>query len=184
MRPDPGSIVRPDPIAFFLTWTTYGSWLPGDPRGWTDSRGRQRAPEDRLRGSVARRLQASGITLSNPERRSVEVSIAAVCRLRGWCLHAVNCRTQHVHVVVTVGNLAPAQVMQQLKAWASRALDAPQAEDRERPRQQRRWTRGGSMRLIRAETDLDAVVKYVRECQDSSRFAGSADPHRSRDWAS
>ena len=171
MRPDPGSIVRPDPIAFFLTWTTYGSWLPGDPRGWTDSRGRQRAPEDRLRGSVARRLQASGITLSNPERRSVEGSIAAVCRLRGWCLHAVNCRTQHVHAVVTVPNLAPAQVMQQLKAWASRALDAPQAEDRERPRQQRRWTRGGSMRLIRAETDLDAVVKYVRECQDSSRFA-------------
>ena len=91
---------------------------------------------------------------------------------------------QHVHVVVTVPNLAPAQVMQQLKAWASRALDARQAEDSERSRQRRRWTRGGSMRLIRAETDLDAVVKYVRECQDSSRFAGSADPHRSRDWAS
>ncbi len=24
-----------DPIAFFLTWSTYGTWLPGDKRGWT-----------------------------------------------------------------------------------------------------------------------------------------------------
>jgi REP element-mobilizing transposase RayT len=171
MRPEPGSIVRPDPIAFFLTWTTYGSWLPGDARGWTDSRGRQRAPEDRLRGSIALRLQAPGITLSNPERRSVEVAIVTACGLRGWCLHAVNCRTQHVHAVVTAPNLAPAQVMQQLKAWASRALDARQSEGGERSRQPRRWTRGGSMRLIRAEADLDAAVRYVRECQDSSRFA-------------
>jgi hypothetical protein len=23
-----------DPIAYFLTWTTYGTWLPGDERGW------------------------------------------------------------------------------------------------------------------------------------------------------
>ena len=25
-----------DPLAFFLTWSTYGSWLPGDARGWTE----------------------------------------------------------------------------------------------------------------------------------------------------
>ena len=26
-----------DPLAFFLTWTTYGTWLPGDERGWSRS---------------------------------------------------------------------------------------------------------------------------------------------------
>lgn len=25
-----------DPIAYFLTWVTYGTWLPGDERGWVD----------------------------------------------------------------------------------------------------------------------------------------------------
>ena len=24
----------PDPLAYFLTWPTYGTWLPGDERGW------------------------------------------------------------------------------------------------------------------------------------------------------
>ncbi len=25
-----------DPVGFFLTWVTYGTWLPGDPRGWVE----------------------------------------------------------------------------------------------------------------------------------------------------
>ena len=24
-----------EPLAYFLTWTTYGTWLPGDERGWS-----------------------------------------------------------------------------------------------------------------------------------------------------
>ena len=23
-----------EPIAYFITWTSYGTWLPGDERGW------------------------------------------------------------------------------------------------------------------------------------------------------
>ena len=25
-----------DPIAFMFTWSTYGTWLPGDERGWVE----------------------------------------------------------------------------------------------------------------------------------------------------
>jgi hypothetical protein len=25
-----------EPLAYFLTWTTYGTWLPGDSRGWVN----------------------------------------------------------------------------------------------------------------------------------------------------
>jgi hypothetical protein len=27
-----------DPIGYFLTWVTYGTWLPGDARGWVEYR--------------------------------------------------------------------------------------------------------------------------------------------------
>jgi hypothetical protein len=27
-----------DPIGYFLTWVTYGTWLPGDTRGWIEYR--------------------------------------------------------------------------------------------------------------------------------------------------
>jgi hypothetical protein len=30
------------PIAYHLTWTTYGTWLPGDSRGWVQSGSSQR----------------------------------------------------------------------------------------------------------------------------------------------
>ncbi len=26
------------PIAFHIIWTTYGTWLPGDARGWIDKK--------------------------------------------------------------------------------------------------------------------------------------------------
>ncbi len=32
MGKDPGSVPL-DTLAWFLTWTTYGSWLPGDASG-------------------------------------------------------------------------------------------------------------------------------------------------------
>ena len=43
------------------------------------------------------------------------------CTIRNWQLHAVNARTNHVHVVVTADR-DPDEVMNQLKAWCSRKL--------------------------------------------------------------
>ena len=27
----------PEPLAVFMTWTTYGTWLPGDPGGYVSN---------------------------------------------------------------------------------------------------------------------------------------------------
>jgi hypothetical protein len=48
MRSEAGLPYRSGPMAFFLTWTTYGSWLPGDDRGWCDARGVMREASHRL----------------------------------------------------------------------------------------------------------------------------------------
>ena len=40
MGKDPGSIPMGDPLALFLTWTAYGSWLTGDARGRVEKPGR------------------------------------------------------------------------------------------------------------------------------------------------
>jgi hypothetical protein len=45
MAREPGSVPRDEPLAYFLTWTTYGSWLPGDQRGWVAKPGQFRAPD-------------------------------------------------------------------------------------------------------------------------------------------
>ena len=59
------------------------------------------------------------------QRRLVEKTIADHCRIRGWELHAVNCRTNHLHVVVTADRDADT-VREQFKAWCTRKLKEQQ----------------------------------------------------------
>ena len=111
-----------DPLAFFLTWTTYGSWLPGDERGWTEKPGRMREPDPTRQATARSKMTEDELTLNVEQREIVERTIADHCRIRGWQLHAVACRTQHVHVVVTALSRNPEEVMDQFKAWCTRRL--------------------------------------------------------------
>ena len=156
-----------EPLAYFLTWTTYASWLPGDRRGWAD-RGLIRGPNPRLRRIASSRARGRRVVLDVAARRLVEWTIADHCRRRSWHLHACHCRAEHVHVVVTAGGRPPHVVLGELKAWCSRALATAAAEVGAAPRDQT-WTRGGSCRRLYDETAVDAVVTYVRECQDKPR---------------
>jgi REP element-mobilizing transposase RayT len=156
-----------EPLAFFLTWTTYASWLPGDRRGWADGGG-FRVPNPRLRRLAASRCLGDRVVLGTAARGIVERIIADHCRRRGWHLHAVHCRTEHVHVVVTADGRPPHVVIGELKAWSSRAL-ADLATASGQSRWRRTWTRGGSCRRLYDVTSVEHVVTYVRECQDKPR---------------
>src|SRR4051812_6675116 len=64
----------PDPLAYFITWVTYGTWLPGDECGWVEYRRGWQLPDpgtgsggadDRRRvpvgpGATSRRPRAGG----------------------------------------------------------------------------------------------------------------------------
>ena len=107
MAKEPGWVPGEEPLAYFLTWTTYGLWLPADERGWVDKPG-QFCAADAARENAARRLMTEPpVTLDVEQRRIVEATIADHCRIRGWRLHAVSARTQHVHVVVTAPGRGP-----------------------------------------------------------------------------
>ena len=169
MRRKTDFVTRTEPIAFFLTWTTYGSWLPGDNRGWTDGRGHLHAAEPARTLRASRLLAECPLTLGVHQQWVVADVIAAHCNIRGWTLHAMSCRPQHVHVVVTAMGVSPEDVLSQLKTWASRRLKGASAGDQIRSRRLRWWTEGGSKRWIYDVAELGAVVTYVAECQDKPR---------------
>jgi REP element-mobilizing transposase RayT len=159
----------PEPLAFFLTWPTYGTWLPGDERGW-NQRGRGPQPPDPIRKMEAQaRMTEHACILDEEQRRLVEATIAEHCKLRGWELHAVNCRSNHVHVVVTADR-DPRTVRNQLKAWCSRRLK--ELEERRRadpslaPRagglRQHWWTERGSHRYLGDNDSLEAAIHCQR----------------------
>ena len=163
MTHTPGTIRRPDPLAFFLTWTTYGSWMPGDARGWADDRGVIRAPNAKLARVAIGLMLGPSVVLTFAQRDIVERAIHEHCDFRGWTLHAAICRTTHVHAVVSAAKRTPDGVLGSIKARCSRQL-SHRAKD---PRTW--WTRGGSMRHIYDMRALENVVTYVVECQDKPR---------------
>lgn len=160
-RPNEGPL--PDPLAYFLTWTTYGTWLPGDRRGWVSRDEGLQLPKPSRKLTALTRMAEEPCTLNDAQRAIVEMTIAEHCRIRGWELFAVNCRTNHVHVVVAADR-APDEVMDQFKAWCTRRLKE-QSDPSQGPVRQRWWTENGSKRYLNDATSLEDAVRYVREFQ-------------------
>src|SRR4029453_19219934 len=111
----------PEPIAYFLTWATYGTWLPGDERGWVEYRHGWQLPDSARKLEADARMAEDACILDNQQRQLVEATIRNHCRIRGWTLHAVNCRTNHLHLVVTADR-HPDEIREQFKAWGTRKL--------------------------------------------------------------
>ena len=148
-----------EPIAYFITWTSYGTWLPGDERGWWRN-GEWQSPNALFRDMATAELKEKPFALSANDRDVVEQAIAKHSGIRSWTLHAVSARTNHVHVVVTAFNYKPQTVCAQFKAWSSRKLKSTY------PSRARFWTEGGSCRWINDEDALARVIIYVSEPQD------------------
>jgi REP element-mobilizing transposase RayT len=111
-----------DPIAYFITWTTYGTWLPGDQRGWVERGSWEPQLPNLYRERHARSMMTEdAVVLTSEQRPVVDQVIVEHCRIRNWFLHARNVRTNHVHVVVSA-MVDPKVVREQFKAWASRRL--------------------------------------------------------------
>ena len=150
-----------DPVAYFITWTSYGTWLPGDERGWHRwGESEPRPPNELFRQMAAAAMKETEFTLAPDDRELVERTVARHCRIRGWMLHTVRARSNHVHVVVTAPGYHPKTVRDQLKAWCTRHLKPKY------PGRERFWTEGGSCRWINHDDDLASAIAYVNDAQD------------------
>jgi REP element-mobilizing transposase RayT len=153
-----------DPIGFFLTCATYGTWLPGDARGWVEYRGGWQLPDPARELEAAARMTEDACRLNESQRRAVEMQIAETCRHRGWRLHAVNCRSNHVHIVVSADEISPKKIRAALKAWATRRL-----KDQFDAARENWWAERGCSRFLYNDENLGAAIAYVSEGQDRLR---------------
>jgi REP element-mobilizing transposase RayT len=157
-----------DPLAYFITFTSYGTWLPGDDRGWTMWHKGDKLPQPLLADWCRDQMKELPVFLDDAQREIVENTIALHCQLRDWRLHAVNCRSNHCHVVVTANSHDGEQVRDQFKAWCTRKLK--ESVGRNTPGVSLRehwWTAKGSVRLIFDEDSLFAAITYALEAQDA-----------------
>ena len=167
-----------EPLAYFITFTTYGTWLHGRDPGSVDREhnvpGTPRLdPDAALFDARMRAMKQPPYELDAPRRTVVLDTILEVCRHRTWSVHAVHVRTTHVHVVLT-GRSNPEKVMSDLKAWSSRRLREVFAEGHDRDR----WTQHGSTRYL---NDVNSVVRAVAYVLDEQGTPMARYPNRTND---
>ena len=158
---------------WLLTWTTYGTGLPGDDRGFVtnvrDDTGAAvrhnspRTPYDRAsRGLVefAREtLAGPPVWLRVEHAAPLAEQLRETARYRGWTILALAVMSNHVHVVVRVpGDPDPETLLRDFKSYASRRLSAVAGK----PAAGTWWTAGGSKRKKADDAAVQVAVRYVK----------------------
>jgi REP element-mobilizing transposase RayT len=155
------------PLAYLFTFRCYGTWLHGDERGSIDRFHNQYKspyipPNKRWQGYNTRSLKREPVTLGEDQQRSVEQSIRETCELRQWLLRALNVRTNHVHVVASIGEARPESALNAFKANATRQM----RQDGRWPSAASPWADRGSNRYLWNERSVSRALDYVIKGQD------------------
>ena len=167
-----------DPLAYFMTFTCYGTWLHGDERGSVDldhnTFGTPMLSSDAVRQTRERQLMSGPAYHLDASRRQVTLdALREIARRKNWSLHAVHVRSNHVHVILSAAGTAE-RVMNDLKTAASRRLNKAFPDDSRRTR----WARHGSTRYLWTEDEVAEKVRYVLEEQGDPMHRFPEPPNR------
>jgi REP element-mobilizing transposase RayT len=157
---------------WLLTWTTYGTGLPGDRRGFVsevrDDGGEKvlhnvpHTPCDAdlppLQAYAASIMSGDAVYLDLAQAEALAEQMQETADHRGWRLLALAVMANHIHVVLGVpGDPDSEKLLGDLKAWGTRRLNDGWG------RRARWWTQGGSRRPKKTATALREALKYVRD---------------------
>ena len=161
---------------WFLTWTTYGTFLPGDKRGATgllhDEFGviiqHNQPGQDHIPHSVPlanwSKLQMKGdaVRLTMEQARVLLTQFHCTASFRRWRLLGVAIMNNHLHVGVNVhSDPDPETILRDFKSYGSRALNLQWGK----PPSASRWTESGSKRKLDSDNSVIAAVRYIIQQQ-------------------
>jgi REP element-mobilizing transposase RayT len=168
-------------VAYFITFTAYGTWLHGSPKGQgsVDAEhnvyGTPFVEPDAQREQQAREAMVQPPYVMGPSQRAIVCqAIVQLAQERGWNLLAAHIRSNHVHVVVSAQR-DPGRIMSDMKARASRDLTLAGFDTAER----RRWTRHGSTQHLFREEEIEAKIRYTLD-EQGDRMAWYAKEPRTK----
>jgi hypothetical protein len=157
---------------WLITWTCYGTWLPGARQGFVshvrDEHGNlvihniPGTPYDAdmptLESYARSKMTGPPVTLDRSAAEAMIGQYQETCGIRGWELQAASVIYNHTHIVVgVVGDPEPQSILETFKSWATRAVK----KLRPLPPNGTFWTVKGSKRKLPHEEALKAAVIYV-----------------------
>jgi REP element-mobilizing transposase RayT len=166
-------------ITWLITSATYGTWLPGDSRGFVGRVWENRSsdpttdalrtehdtidtPYDRampgLETASRNQMKGDAVLLTVEQAEVVVEQFRQTADFREWQLHTAAVMANHFHLVAT----SPAEVLsdnllRDFKSYASRALNQKWGK----PRSGTWWTASGSRRRLPDDHALQCAIRYV-----------------------
>jgi len=85
-------------LGYMLTWTTYGTWLQGDERGYVKN-GRICGGNKKLMQANKKSQLQKAIKLSKVQRQLAQEAIRKEAVLQGQHIYALSVKSTHIHIV-------------------------------------------------------------------------------------
>jgi REP element-mobilizing transposase RayT len=141
-------------IGYMVTWTTYGTWLQGDKRGYVKN-GETLAQNEKLK-SANQRQKYPMVKLNSEQKQIVQDSIIEEARRINHEIFAMVVCSNHVHIVAPVSQESIEQVVHRYKYSATLAL-------RKFGTQCKIWSKGFDKRFCFTDKELENKIKYVKK---------------------
>ncbi len=142
-------------VGYMVTWTTYGTWLQGDNKGYV-KRGKIFPGNQNIK-EICQRLQKQPVViLTNAEKETVRKAILAESRKIRQAIKALAVCTNHVHLVAEPCRESIEKIVSRYKNVAMFALF-------KLGRNGRIWTHGFNKRFCFTEDELSTKIHYVQK---------------------
>ncbi len=160
------NIKKDIPIAYFLTFRTYATWLHGDSRLSVDPLhnifGTPRIKANpHLQVAMRKACAENEFIMNVAQRETVLQSIIDTCDYNHWYLHAAHVRTNHVHIVLR-SDMPGKMARTRIKIYATKHLKNNHIDISQR---KNFWAEGGSAKEIWRPEFLFPTMHYVIEEQ-------------------
>jgi len=149
----------------FVTTTSYGSWLPGDARGYVE-RGELMPASPALEQHARCLLRQEPVLFSHDEGDRLERAILAACDEFGYRLFDLSIESWHLHWIV------------RHDADAKSMIGRLKNRMRQELRRGRIWTKGYWRRELRTEEELLIARQYIRRHPGCRIIGGQRFPLR------
>jgi len=141
-------------LGYLLTWTTYGSWLQGDERGYVKD-GEVLGGNVAIKIDCGKNLKGGPVRLKRNERVVVREAILGARENFGQKIPAIVVCSSHVHVVCEYVDVPIGVVVSYYKNAGRMTLKRIGFQGR-------LWTRGYDKRFCFDEAALAERIRYVR----------------------
>lgn len=147
------NVLMPETLGYMITWTTYGSWLQGDKRGFV-KKGRIMPENKALADINIQGLVKNPVRLSKTHRQVAANAIIEEAKRLNQTIYALSVSSSHIHLVAEYTPMPIGTAVTHYKNAAQVAL-------RKIGLLGRIWTKGFDKRYCFNEESLRRRINYV-----------------------